>query len=68
LGGGLRGGKVAGEQLRVDPPSLFQNRDFQVLNDYRAVLGGLMARLYGLGTAQTDQIFSGIKSRDLGLI
>lgn len=68
LGGGLRGGKVAGEQVKVDPPSLFQNRDFQVLNDYRAVLGGLMARLYGLGAAQTDQIFAGIKSRDLGLI
>jgi uncharacterized protein (DUF1501 family) len=68
LGGSLRGGKVAGEQIRVDQPSLFQNRDFQVLNDYRAVLGGLMARMYGLGTAQTEQIFSGIKSRDLGLI
>jgi len=68
LGGGLRGGKVAGEQLRVDAPSLFQNRDFQVLNDYRAVLGGLMARLYGLGPAQTEQIFAGIKSRDLGLV
>jgi uncharacterized protein (DUF1501 family) len=68
LGGGLRGGKVAGEQVKVDPPSLFQNRDFQVLNDYRAVLGGLMARLYGLGTVQTDQIFAGIKPRDLGLI
>ncbi|MFS2033545.1 DUF1501 domain-containing protein [Polaromonas sp. CT11-55] len=68
LGGGLRGGKVAGEQLKVDAPSLFQNRDFQVLNDYRAVLGGLMARLYGLGPAQTEQIFAGIKSRDLGLV
>ena len=68
LGGSLRGGKVAGEQLRVDQPSLFQNRDFQVLNDYRAVLGGLMARLYGLGPAQTEQIFAGIKSRDLGLV
>lgn len=68
LGGGLRGGKIAGEQLKVDAPSLFQNRDFQVLNDYRAVLGGLMARLYGLGPAQTEQIFSGIKSRDLGLV
>lgn len=68
LGGGLRGGKIAGEQLKVDAPSLFQNRDFQVLNDYRAVLGGLMARLYGLGPAQTEQIFAGIKSRDLGLV
>lgn len=68
LGGGLRGGKIAGEQLKVDAPSLFQNRDFQVLNDYRAVLGGLMARLYGLGPAQTEQIFSSIKSRDLGLV
>lgn len=68
LGGSLRGGRVAGEQARVDQPGLFQNRDFQVLNDYRAVLGGLLARQYGLSGTQTDQIFAGIKPQDLGLL
>ncbi len=68
LGGGLRGGRVAGEQVKVDQAALFQNRDFQVLNDYRSVLGGLLARQYGLSSAQTSQVFAGIKPQDLGLL
>ena len=68
LGGGLRGGVVAGEQVRVEQSTLFQNRDFPVLNDYRAVLAGLFARQYGLSAAQNEQIFAGIKAKDLGLL
>jgi uncharacterized protein (DUF1501 family) len=68
LGGGLKGGKVVGEQVKVEQATLFQNRDFQVLNDYRAVLGGLFARQYGLSVAQLDQVFAGVKPRDLGLL
>ena len=68
LGGSVRGGKVAGEQVKVEQSTLFQNRDFQVLNDYRAVLAGLFARQYGLSAAQNEQVFSGIKARDIGLL
>jgi uncharacterized protein (DUF1501 family) len=68
LGGGVRGGRIVGEQSKVDAASLFQNRDYQVLNEYRAVLGGLFARLYGLSGAQLKQIFAGALARDLGLI
>ena len=68
LGGSVRGGQVLGEQVRVEQPTLFQNRDFPVLNDYRAVLAGLFARQYGLSAAQNEQIFAGIKARDIGLL
>jgi len=68
LGGSLRGGQVAGEQVQVLPTTLFQNRDFQVLNDFRAVLGGLFARQYGLNAWQGDQVFAGVQARDLGLL
>lgn len=68
LGGGVRGGRVAGEQLPVDSASLFQNRDYQVLNEYRAVLGGLFTRLYGLSQAQVQQVFAGAVPRDIGLV
>jgi uncharacterized protein (DUF1501 family) len=68
LGGGMRGGRVAGEQVRVEQPSLFQDRDYPVLNEYRAVLGGLFARLYGLNAAQIERIFPGAKPRDIGLV
>ncbi|TMH01007.1 MAG: DUF1501 domain-containing protein, partial [Betaproteobacteria bacterium] len=67
LGGGIRGGRVVGEQQTVDARSLFQNRDYPVLNEYRAVLGGLFARLYGLNATQLAQIFPGARSRDLDL-
>jgi uncharacterized protein (DUF1501 family) len=67
LGGGIRGGQVLGEQIRVEQATLFQNRDYPVLNEYRAVLGGLFARMYGLNDGQIDRIFSGTKARDLGI-
>ena len=68
LGGGVRGGKVAGDEVRVEQSTLFQNRDFPVFNDYRAVLAGLFTRQYGLNAAQNEQIFAGNKIKDLGLL
>ena len=68
LGGGVRGGKVLGEQLVVDQAHLFQNRDLPVLNEYRAVLGGLFARQFGLRPAQLAKVFDGVAPRDLGLV
>jgi uncharacterized protein (DUF1501 family) len=68
MGGAVRGGRIAGEQVRVEQATLFQNRDFPVLNEYRAVFGGLFARMYGLNAAQLDRVFAGVQARDLALI
>ena len=68
LGGGLSQIRIAGEQLRVDASTLFQNRDYPVLNEYRAVLGGLFARQFGLSGKQLEQVFAGVTARDVGLI
>lgn len=68
MGGGVRGNKVAGEQVRVEQATLFQNRDFPVLNEYRAVLGGLLQRQYGLNASQLNSVFPGAAPQDLGLI
>ncbi|MDR3369286.1 DUF1501 domain-containing protein [Rhodoferax sp.] len=68
MGGSVRGNQVAGEQVRVEQATLFQNRDFPVLNEYRAVLGGLFQRQYGLGANQIDIVFPGAKPSDLRLI
>jgi len=67
LGGGVQGGKVRGEQIRLEQATLFQNRDYPVLNEYRAMFGGLLARMYGLNAGQVEQIF-GTKGRDIGLV
>ena len=68
LGGGIQGGKILGEQVRLEQSTLFQNRDYPVLNEYRAVLGGLFARQFGLKSNQVEQIFAGVKTRDIGII
>ena len=48
LGGSINGGRVAGEQTKVERANLFQDRDYPVLNEYRVVLGGLFTALWGL--------------------
>jgi len=67
-GGGIRGGRIAGEQVPVQRETLHQNRDYPVLNEYRAVLAGLFARMYGLSPAQLERVFAGVESRELQLV
>jgi uncharacterized protein (DUF1501 family) len=68
MGGSIRGGQIAGEQLVVQKSTLFQDRDFPVLNEYRSVLGGIFARQFGLNGNQLGQVFPGSVSKDLGLL
>ena len=68
LGGSVRGGRIAGEQLRVERSTLFQDRDYPVLNEYRALFGGLFARMYGLDAAQLARVFPDVQPRDLQLL
>lgn len=71
LGGGLSaaaGGRVVGEQVEIVQPTLFQNRDHPVLNEYRALFSGLFQRMYGLTPAQLDRVFAGVAPKDLGLL
>ena len=68
LGGGVRGGRIAGPQVRADEAHLFQNRDYPVLTDYRALLSGLFRRLYGLDAASVGRIFPDVTPSDLALI
>lgn len=68
LGGAVKGGRVAGEQTEVNAASLFQNRDYPVLNDYRGIAGGLLKRLFGLNASQSDAVFPTARPVDLGLL
>lgn len=68
LGGSIQGKQVVGEQVAITQANLFQNRDMPVLNEYRAVLGGLLQRTFGLNAAQLNQVFAGVKPLDLGLV
>jgi uncharacterized protein (DUF1501 family) len=68
LGGSIRGGAIAGEQQRVTRGTLFQDRDYPVLNDYRAVLGGLFRSLWDLSPRQSSRIFQETSLVDLKLV
>ena len=68
LGGAVKGGRLAGEQVKVSQASLFQNRDYPVLTDYRLMFGGLFQRTSGLDRAALEMIFPGAPPRDLALV
>lgn len=68
MGGSMRGKQIVGEQVRLEQSTLFQNRDLPVLNEYRAVLGGLLRRQYDLSARQLDSVFPGATPHDLGLL
>jgi uncharacterized protein (DUF1501 family) len=68
LGGGINGGRILGEQVKVEQASLFQNRDYPVLTDYRAMFAGLFQHLFGLDVASVQRIFAGVHPADLGLV
>jgi uncharacterized protein (DUF1501 family) len=68
LGGQVRGGRLAGDQQRIEESTLHQNRDLPVLNEYRAVLGGLFARMYGLNATDVAAIFPESRPKDLEMV
>ena len=68
LGGSVRGGRVAGPQVPVDAAHLNQNRDYAVLTDYRALIGGIVQRKFGLDSARMNGVFPNAGPVDLQLI
>jgi uncharacterized protein (DUF1501 family) len=68
LGGKVNGGRIAGEQVVVDPSSLLQQRDYPVLTNYRDLLGGLFGRIWGLSESRLQAVFPQAHARDLQLV
>ncbi|MBN8885610.1 MAG: DUF1501 domain-containing protein [Rudaea sp.] len=68
LGGGIDGGRIAGEQVKVQQSTLLQNRDYPVLNNYRSLLAGMYLRMWGLSPAQLAKVFPDTKTADLRLV
>ena len=68
LGGSLSGGRIAGEQTHIARATLFQDRDYPVLNEYRAVFGGLFRTLWALSGDQVERVFPLSTPVDLKLV
>jgi uncharacterized protein (DUF1501 family) len=69
LGGAVHGGQVVGEQVQITAATLFQNRDYAVMNEYRSLLGGIFKRLWGMRDSQLKIVFPGYAgAHDWGLV
>jgi uncharacterized protein (DUF1501 family) len=68
LGGSVRGGRIAGEQIALSPETLNQDRDYPVLTGYRDLLGGIFRRQWGLDAASLQRVFPGSSPIELQLI
>ena len=68
LGGSINGGAILGAQQKLERGKLFQDRDYPVLNDYRAVLGGLFRTMWGLSPKQSGYVFQQVAPVDLKLV
>ncbi len=67
LGGGTRGGRLAGEQIKLDETGLNDQRDLPVFTDYRVLIGYLVSKRFGVSQSSLGRIFPDIIVRDLGL-
>jgi uncharacterized protein (DUF1501 family) len=68
MGGAVRGGRLLGRLVELTPANLNQNRDYPVLNEYRATLAGLFRRLYGLSAPRLAAVFPSAAPLDLSLV
>jgi len=68
MGGGVRGGRLAGPQVRIAAETLNQQRDLPVLTDYRGLIGGIVQRQFGLNPDRVASIFPGTTPIALELI
>jgi uncharacterized protein (DUF1501 family) len=68
MGGGVCGGRMVGPQIKLSRSTLNQGRDLPVLTDYRALLGGIVARQYGISNDRLKTVFPKAAPIDLGLI
>ena len=65
LGGGIRGGRIAGEQVQLSAATLNQSRDYPVLTDYRDMLGGMFSKMWGLSATRIQRVFPNSSPLDL---
>jgi uncharacterized protein (DUF1501 family) len=68
LGGGVRGGRMVGPQVKLAAETLNQNRDLPVLTDYRSLIGGLVQRQFALGGNRLASVFPNARPVQLDLV
>ena len=68
LGGGVRGGRMVGAQVKVERATLLQDRELPVMTDVRDFLGGLFGRMWALSPSDLERVFPSAVPLDLGVV
>ena len=68
LGGGVKGGRLAGEQVKVSQATCSRTATIPCSPTTAMMFGGLFQRIYGLDRAALEKIFPGAPPRDLALV
>jgi uncharacterized protein (DUF1501 family) len=68
MGGGVKGGRIAGPQVAVTQATLNQNRDLPVLTDYRGLIGGIVQRQYALDPTRLGSVFPATRPVQIDLV
>lgn len=57
MGGNINGGKIAGDWKDLTPNNLHENRDLDMINDYRSVIASILQTRLSLNKNQLGKIF-----------
>lgn len=68
LGGAVKGGQIAGEQVKLTDATLNDRRDLRVLSSYRGICGNLISRRFSLTQPAIDRVFPNQEFRNFDLI
>jgi len=60
LGGGIKGGRIAGPQTAIGPDTLNGGRDLKTLTDYRALFGNIITVRYSLDKVRLRRVFPAV--------
>ncbi|MEW6389607.1 MAG: DUF1501 domain-containing protein [Pseudomonadota bacterium] len=67
LGGSVKGGRLAGEQVPLQPQLLNDGRDLKVLTDYRSIIAEIIERSYSTPASSLNAIFPDVRPARLTL-
>ncbi|WP_343698268.1 DUF1501 domain-containing protein [Caulobacter sp.] len=68
LGGALKGGRLAGEQVAIRPEMLNDGRELKVLTDYRSIIAEIVARAFGMNPRSLNATFPEVRPTRLALV
>jgi len=68
LGGAVRGGKLAGDQVKINQYTLNDQRELRTISNYRSILANVISRIFQINQTSIYKIFPNEKTQYFELI